>query len=837
MTTEISTTVGFARANVPNLPSLLVEKSKEDESTWTFGLDEQKSYDAALPFITDAFVYVFQALDGGTPELYAEFGADHEGILSFCDGATRLDSDADNLPGLESLGARVHCLPDSANGKLATYFFFATRVRLSSAALKKFAKKPDALALHSIKAENACRIGPDGITMVPVLDPLFTARQLNRYYREATNALINSTTIHGQMSAEARQRAESRQNILLVAKYLDGLLKQPGAGTLKTWLADKSGKTVSKYIEAVEREATGLRRARRQRGEILCRFLSSKIIEFTQELYRVDELNHFTDFLQAMADSCVALNDSLIGQRLLKAWLSERPYWFDKYVIPKTDAVGDVAQVVRKSFAAITSLWAEVLPVWVELEGDDFPKAFKTAAQHLGKGEWVSIEEITSVVERGNGVHVPVVTRRYTQLAPDRGMKDVVKALLDGAPGVNDAFERIGHVIEIANLALATRALYDTLSEPDSIVGFDSKSAAFLNLVGSALDTVSAFKAFHKLGEWGLRRVAIFSAMIDIYLAGRDAVDAAERGDTAGVVGSSLVGVGTALTLVGTCASASAALAAAGSAGGAAAGGAAAGGAVAGGAAGGGAAATSGAVFGATIAGFAGAILIAAGYIVLYANKPPPPLKTFIQHCRFGQLYGKAGDIQPWSAGELKAWSNGPDGDRAQVVALHNLILCFGIQGLDLGQKAERLDGGFRIYHPPLNSRSIVYFEYTAEYALAGRGFQGIARTLRGRCRVTMNTSKRQSRVVLSNDEGELEETNAVRYGTDDAHVSVIDVVLHPKVLAKNDPPLKLWNLSLSVLIDMNGDAKVLVPSPEAMAVEPWKKGGPREDVIYSTGV
>ncbi len=833
MTTEISTTVGFALANVPNLPPALVDnrQREEDESTWTFGLDEQKSYDAAPPFITDAFVYVFQALDGGTPELYAEFGADHEGMLSYCEGATRLNSDADKLPSLASLGAKVHCLPDNANGKVATYFFFATCVRLSLAALKKFAEKPQALALFSIKADNACRVGPDGITMVPVLDPLFTARQLSKRYREATNALFNATTIHGQMSAEARQRAESRQNILLVAKYLDGLLKQPGAGTLKSWLADKSGKTVSGYVETVEREATSLRRARRERGDLLCRFLSSKIIGFTQEVYRVDELNHFTAFLQAMADSCVGLNDSSRGRRLLEAWLSQRPYWLDTYVIPETDVAGDVAQVVRKSFAAITSLWAELAPAWVELEGDDFPKAFKTAAQHLGKGEWVSIDEITSVVERGNGVHVPIVTRRYTQLAPDRGMKDDVKALLDGAPGVNDAFERLGHVIEIANLALATRALYDTLSEPDSIVGFDSKSAAFLNLVGSALDAVSAFKAFHKLGEWGLRRVAIFSAMIDIYLAGRDAVDAAERGDTAGVVGSSLVGVGTALTLVGTCASASAALAAAGSAGGAAA----AGGAAGGGAAAGGAAATSGAVFGATIAGFAGAILIGAGYIVLYANQPPPPLKTFIQHCRFGRLYGKAGEIQPWSAGDLKAWSSGYDGDRAQVVALHNLILCFGVQGLDLGQKANLLDGGFRLYHPPLNSRSIIYLDYDAQYTPAGRGFQGITKRLGGKCRVTMKTSKQQSRIVLSNAEHHFEEMNAVSYGMDDAHVSVIDVVLHPKVLAKNDPPLKLWDLTLSILIDINGDGKVLVPSPESVNAQPWDDGKATKKIKFST--
>lgn len=822
--TEISSTVGFALANVPYLPPGFGDgRQSEDESTWTFGLDEPNEMDEALPFITNAFVYVYQVLDGGTPELYGEFCADSEGLLSFCDGTTRLHTAAAEPPDLVPLGAKVHCLPDSANGKVAKYFFFATRVRLTRVGLNMLANKPDAIAVFSIKAENACRVAPEGITMVPVVDPLFTVRQLNRHYREATNALINATTIHGQMPAEARQRAESRQNILLVAKYLDELLKQPGAGTLKSCLADQSGAQVSDYVKAAEREATNLRRARGERCELLCRFMSSDLLKFTQDLYKVEEANHFTEFLEALADSCVGLNDSPRGRRLLESWFAQRPYWFGTYVIPQADVGGNGAQVVRKSFAAITSIWAELAPAWVELKGDDFPTAFRGAAQHLGKGDWVSIDEITSVVERGNGVHVPIVTRRYVQLAPDRGMKDDVKALLDGAPGVNAAIESLGHVIEIANLAFATQALYETLSEPDSIAGFDSKSAAFLNLVGSALDTVSAFKAFHKLGEWGLRRVAIFSAIIDIYLAGRDAVNAAEKGDTVGAVGSSLVAVGTALTLVGTCASASSALAAVGSAGGTAAGGAVAG----------------GAVFGAALVGFAGAILIGAGYIVLYANQPPPPMKTFIQHCHFGASYGEAGDAksQPWSAVELKAWKNGVDGDRAQVVALHNVILCFGIQGLELGSKAIKLDGGFRIYHPPLNSRSIIYVEYTAEYAPAGRGFLGIAKSLVGRCRLTMNTSKRQSRLVLSNDEGDFEENNAVSYGRDDANVSVIDVVLHPKVLLNNNPPVQLWDLSLSVLIDINGDAKVLVPSPESMKAAPWGKGKPDKKVAYSTGV
>lgn len=826
--TEISTTIGFARVNLPYLPPGFGDDNREeDESTWTFRVDERKFGDEPLPFITNAFVYVFQSLDGGKPELYAEFGADPAGMLSLCEGTKRRESGANNLPSLEPLNANVHCLPDSANGKVATYFFFATCVRLSLAALQKFANKPDALPVFSIKAEHACSVDASGITMVPVLDPLFTVRQLSERYREATTALINATTVHRGMPAATKVKAESRQNELLVAKYLEGLLKQPGAGKLKHYLADKSGRAVSDYISAAKQEAVNLRCAQRERCEILCRFLSSKLLEFTQELYRVNETDHFTDFLAAMADSCVGLNDTVHGRRFLERWISERPYWFATYVIPRSEVGGNAVQVARKSFAAIASIWTELAPAWVELEGDDFPKAFNATTKRVLKGEWVSIQEITSVVERANGVHVPIVTQRYVQMAPDRGMKDDVARLLDGAPGVNHLFESLGHVIEIANFAFATQALYDALSEPDSIAGFGDKSAAFLNLVGSALDGVTAFKAFHKIGEWGLRRIAIFSAMIDIYLAGRDAVDAAERGDVAGAVGSSMVGVGTALTLVGTCASASSALAAGSAGGSAAAGAAAAGGAAAGSAA-----------FGAAIVGFAGAIIIGAGYIVLYANQPPPPMVAFVQNCRFGDRYGtaKAVGSQTWSAGDFSAWSNGLDGTRAQVVALHNVILSFGVQGLDPGSKANRRDGYFRIYHPPLNSRSIIYLEYKADYASAERGFQGILKpSLEGRCRVTMNTSKLQNRIVLSNDEFQFEETNAVSYGTDDAGVSVIDVVLHPKVFPKSDPPRKLWNLSLVVFIDINGDGKMLVPGPEWMKAKPWKGGDANKVPTFST--
>lgn len=644
--TAIAPCFRFAHANRPNVES-------SDESQWIFGAGDQEPPLIPLGVLTNRFVYVFESVAGDAPELYREYHADSSGQLSYCDGDVRRNVDrTDPAAAMQPLNSPNECLPDNINGAEVEYFFFATRVRLSSSAIDYLsANRPKSIPLVRVAADNACYLDDAGTAYAPAVDPLAVALQLALHYQVAANALINTTTIHAEQSATLRQELERRQNILLVARLLKGLLEHPEGSKFKNCFKDGAGHNVSKHIEAREAEVESLILERDRRGAVLCQFLRSALIEFTESLYRVEEVEHFAEFLKCMAAACDRLAECPNGRARLGDWEKTPPYWVTNYAFPKTDVSDTVFQVGRKAAGAITKLWTEFAPALASRYRDKMPEQFSLAARRLTRQEWVSFKQITSVVELGSGLHGPFITRGYMQIEvpPDIEARLANWVLDDKGPA--QALESLGRMVEVTNLSLAAYAISDSLDATNSVLGFSDKDAAYLNLVGAGFDSVAAFAAFGKLGARGLRAVAGFSAVIDTVLAARDAKNAYEKADTTSMIGFTAVAAGSALLFTGT------AFAGKGAAVGAASG---------------------GLSFG-LVAGVAGAVVVAAGYILVVLLKDSPT-ETFIKNCHFGSANPDGDASEPWSAGKFADWHKGLDGARSQVKALYNLLAAFTVK-------------------------------------------------------------------------------------------------------------------------------------------------------------
>jgi len=598
----------------------IVRVDGDDEAKWTLGLAVVAKPRRSIRTIKDRFIYVFRRAVGSTSaKLYAEYFASTTGLLFFCDGFLRETFDLGDIEiEMKALGTNEVSVPEDINGSLQECFIFGSRIRLSSSAI-------DRLVTSTPRAAQWFQVVPvsaDGALFVPVLDPLAVAQQLNRHYQEACDALLNATTTYFGQDANTAERVRMRSKSLLLAKLLDASIKNARAKT---------------FIDAYDKEIASLINVRDTRGAALTKFLRSKLMEFTEELYATQP-DDFDGFLNAFGPACERLNECPNGRARLGDWLRVRPEWLSKFVLPDADLPEDTFQVVRKASAAVAQIWLELGPALFALNPKSAPLVLESGIQHVTR-KLIWMRRVDNVlVNREFTVTSPVTKARYEQVVLIENLEDWAQSTKAAA----DVLERMNRLVEVANLILAASELVSGGNDP----GFKA-----LNLIGAGCDTIVAFQALGQLSKKKLLTVAAISAGIDAVLAARDAKSAYDIDDGSAAIGFTSVSLGSALMFLGFASAAT----------------------------GVGASATIVGLPLGVVLGVGGAILVAAGYVVAIFSADSQ-IDTFVKHCRFGDAVADPGTAATWSQGPFLDWKNGEQGLNAQIAVLYTLLAAFTVE-------------------------------------------------------------------------------------------------------------------------------------------------------------
>ncbi len=372
---------------------------------------------------------------------------------------------------------------------------------------------------------------------------LFVARQLNLLYQRACNALLDMSVVYEEQNANVKKRVVERSQTLLLAQLLKRVLDGGKGSSVKSSFKDGSGANVTAFIDAYDKELKSLNEEKDRRGAALTKFLNSKLVKFTEQVYAVSESTDFPAFLNGLAPACERLNESPNGRARLGDWFRSQPDWLKKYVFPDAELAGDQFQVARKSFAAIVVFWAEFAPAIASELPQKMPEIIGSGIQRVTKRIIVTTRpETTFITRRFQVSAAPIPAAKYFQLdSPNKGgIRDIIADWASSADSkaINEAAEHVGRMVECANLMLAAQAFL----EAENDLAWKG-----LNLFGAGLDTVGAFQALGKLSSKGLRRVAACSAIIDAVLAAKDGFDAYQRGDTSALIGFTSVSLGSTL--------------------------------------------------------------------------------------------------------------------------------------------------------------------------------------------------------------------------------------------------------------------------------------------------
>lgn len=676
MSTVLSHPFRFALDTIINL-------SSDDESKWTFAVKEPPIPLNGPESLKNRFVYAFSLpADGNPPRLQMEYRADANGNLSTCLGTVRESFNHDaKEAALIPTGTDVTSLPESIQGMGQHYFFIVTQARLSSDALNFLTtKRPKALPVIDLSnPKHFMEITP-GERHLGVSDPLAIGRQLCLHYERACNDIINYTTEHDGQSSEVKSAIRQRHQTLLLARMLVSVLDADPEDKhdLKDEFADESGASARSFVSSYDSRVKQMIRLRDNRGHLLCKFLRSELIEIYEEAYRADEPNCYPAFLSGMGAACRRLAECPNGKARLGAWVDSPPHWVKTYLLPDGGLSETHFQVARKSAAAITSLWTEFFPALAVRK----PKKVTEITLFI---ERVTRQSLLTVATRQGVVTVRTSSSRTTIRAtfqtftflPDATAVQKVAAWIGGsADAAGPVLKQMAEGFEVLNLLLASQSFIN--ANPDD------KLVKGINLLGSCLDTIKEFGVMLKLGSKTLRVVGGVSAVIDAGLAAKDGVDAYSRNDTGALVGATAVSLGSVLALMGaTCA-------------------------------------ITGLGAGATVVGVplalvleaAGAVLVAAGWIVTLLASDSD-LETFVAHCRFGTDHGSGSATPPWSSSALAAWANGEEGLKHQVRSLFSLLAAFTLDSADYTS--------VRIYPGMLTEGSVFRVAFDASYNLSIR--------------------------------------------------------------------------------------------------------------------
>jgi hypothetical protein len=499
--------------------------------------------------------------------------------------------------------------------------------------------------------------------LLGAVDPLAIAQRLALEYIDACDAVIDYTVASSDATAPDPGRVTKRHEKLLLARVLRSMLGSDPSDHMKIRdeFEDGTGQCVGTYIEQWERQLAKLIETRELKAAKLAMYLESDVFRFAEGLYRTsaaDEAIDYHLFLQIVATAHKRLSESANGRILLGRLTGRRPYWLSTYVLPEAPLTDAQFQVSRKSAAALLEVWEEAAKALIADAPQQIEQTFTTLETQVERVTrqklWANRRGVKAVrYKKGTTFVTTTVTLTSAEIVAEQILRERLEQWLPDHSTLNVVFNRLHQSFEIINLASAASTL---LQERDSPAAF--------NLLGSCLDTVSAFEPLLKLTGLAKERVGRASAVIDIYLAGKDGAVAYDQSNYGALVGSALVAAGSTMGFVGTLSAVE--------------------------------------MLGLSLSGW-GAIVVAVGYVTT-AFLSDSDLEIFVSHCCFGKHYGEGDTTPKWATAPLKAWKgsysstkhswDGNEQFGEQLKSLFNIICAFSIHRV-LRNNRARIRYGF----------------------------------------------------------------------------------------------------------------------------------------------
>lgn len=650
-------------------------------------------WDLAYTPMTSRWLYIFGRPEGQDASVWLrEVWVDEEGWM-----CPTLEGDAltpnpvsSRPPAGPRSAANLLVLPGALPQRGATswyrtwYRFFASRVRLSQRVVEGLRAGHKGEFSHDEVFFDASYFtnpppwyfrpadgSSQGQFLIRVVDPLHVAASLQATYSAALFSWIRWDVplppAPDFMAPEDRHEVETQRtealtrqkNYLLMQLLEDVLARDPD---------DSAGLRGCLHLGEFERELARVRSvrstleaARERGGEDIGIWDRSEFMRLCLQAHEDtgDPLD-VADFLTTVAAGFLSLSASAAGLSYLRLAVADPAHFISRYVLPERPLDGQALQAVRKSIAAVITLYDEATPaVIANLGTSPVGSAFArllTLNQAVGERVFELVaREVTLPSALGRVVSQgQVVTSR--QLVPDESVLEMIL----GLPGVARqapltlalVYERTMRGVERANLVLA---VVDHVRDPrvESFAGVVGAGLDFATTLQNPIVTRLTRDLSRELAEqsaehWkrAFRLVGGASAAIDAALALGAMRDARSIGDDSVFAGNGLIFVGSVCGVVGAAWGAYLGVAAASSA-----------------------------VLGPLA--IAGVLLIAGGTLVV-AFTSDTDWQTFLQHCKWGKPGPlSSGTSTPnWSPLQLRELKGDLD---AQLASVMNLFVSYSL--------------------------------------------------------------------------------------------------------------------------------------------------------------
>lgn len=336
--------------------------------------------------------------------------------------------------------------------------------------------------------------------------------------------------------------------------------------------------------------------------------------------------------------------ETLPGVAWLAKIVEDKNHFVNAYVLDQVEPDGVRFQAVRKSTAALLSIWSEVAIPLIQWRGKPYTIRLVEALNAL-----TFPKDRAVIVARNMIMPNAVLSQQLTVAGSNRAIKwqtdmvvlpehwgeDIAKSKIGG---LSAALSKVFFAIEIINLSLSVDSLLQGKGTSEQVW-------AAVGVVSSTLDAASGYGALAQWRFGTLAKIGALSAVIDTITAARQAADMKRLGDISATIGAGAVAGGSALITAGYAMS----------------------------------------FFGAETAwtgagigvGIVGAILVATGYVISLFTTDTP-LELFVAHSIWGHRYGEDSGDTRWSAGPFNRWhERHEDGLTRQIAALTNLLSAF----------------------------------------------------------------------------------------------------------------------------------------------------------------
>lgn len=620
--------------------------------------------------VKNRWIYIFQKL-GDRITWYAEYRATGTGSYQLVDMQKARGKERYARPEPSKDSALALILPHTINGKRAYYAFYISGTRLALQSIRKLETEEYWKLLRAVDLSDPDVFGMDNtqgrgfdpkpdqqaaldiFDFVTVDDHLQYGISLNRVMQQLRDRAVSWVSVTTDMKDKTQiQRTQNRLKKKMLAEAITAIMAHDRGDklSLKDEFSQNGELLMYRFLSDYDTKLTQKLKDVDLAARDLAAWMDSKIMQFVNETYTVLEdvdiipfqTDEFPAFLAACSQCLDRLSETGPGKVFLQKILQDKTYFLHPFLQEDGQPSGPKFQAWRKGYAAGFAIWKELLMVALEERRGGGPAVERLikSINNLARVPLFKVEfrTLTRLVSIDEGVRVGRNGRptkiRYTEITyQSEGWRNWITA--DAFTGL---LTRVSAVVEVINLGLALESLLEA-------TGSEDKIWAAVGLVGSALDTITAFGVLMKMKEMTLRKVSMVSAVIDAVTAVRDASSMVNRGDYSAAVGYGMVSGGSALIAIGC---------AVGIAG----------------------AQTMWAGVGIVLE-VIGAILVAAGWLLSWLTSESD-LEVFVKHCVWGENYRSGSGSEPWSDGKFADWNEErPGGLDHQINALLNLTASF----------------------------------------------------------------------------------------------------------------------------------------------------------------